>query len=509
MTHRGRGGAFSFPPHGIVKLIPRGKLIPGAHAQGEDKMRLMPTRFLNRIESLENTPPGGGSVDLVTEEMNAGNKNLGVPGAYQPGDLKKLDELLPGDIPGQTPEPGQEPIQQGTQPGQPSAPGTTEDQTLQVSPEALVAIEQKVKSGTELTPEEKQVVDDMKAAAAAPAGQPAAPGTQPAAPAGLETQIYKIGKQVFTFAQIEAKIRAEGKLGNVDLSPAARKFIVDNYVGAQNRTEATRALNDRQQAVASQAKINVQEAARLAQERARQEEIGRSIGREVSEFLAQKEHLQSVAGKGIKREDFMDGDGRVTDFDKQFDYFEQERARRDLAALGTREQTLSRENDAQQARLHLAVMKEFQANHAELKTKDSLVVIAGKMKRNEPVDDADRLKLMRIVEMYDIADDKGWSIDDVYRLRTTQPDGSSGPGAQPSGEELDLPNLPAQSQDLLKIIEDYKRAQARSAGGPGGGVAGSPRAGASHLTPAQQIIASDRAHRGDNSADDFLKEIKY
>lgn len=359
------------------------------------------------------------------------------------------------------------------------------------SEEVLATIELKLKAGEELTDEEKAVAAKIEEEIKEP--------EQPKETA--KETIFKIGKEELTASQVEEKMRAELNLGKLDLSAEAKERMLQMYVKAQNRSEA-------QVSVAKGFEENARTREALAVERAKLEQVARSVAESEQRLEAKRVKLSRAAQNPVELKDVYDELGRV-DVVKLEELRKKNDAIDQLNEINEELEALKQQKSGTQREVRVAMANEFAAAHPEFSPESaSITEIATKINQGLPVDPLDEMRVLELTRLMDEAASRGLTLEKIYSIELARGTLAVKPVAQPTKEaETKIPkNLPKPTQTLeQKIAAVRARMSKASADTSSPGVKMPPQ----KPTKAAELIRIDQDLLGNNTSDPFIKQNGY
>ena len=312
-------------------------------------------------------------------------------------------------------------------------------------------------------------------------------------PAPAEEKTYNIAGTEFTFDELKDKVVGELELGDVVLSDASMKKIVEDYYKSQNRTEATRSINRGQ-------KENAQERERLMSERAEIIATQKTLVNAIHDLSSDIAKLEKSSKDPITAEEAENG----TLEDKRR-YFAKKDAEEKLGDLQERRKNLETQGQRnEQAKLNNEV-REFLSTQPQYQTKEPIQSVIQKLKNGETVDSEDELKVQELNDLLETASTRNASLTSVFNLRSKQGHLAVKPLLHKKSVTATLPELNKTSitDAIRKAKEKASLALPNSDGSGGGGQRGTGK----KLSQAAQMIQRDKEILDNEGNDDFVRDV--
>lgn len=360
-------------------------------------------------------------------------------------------------------------------------PEVVEAKSEEITEQQIAMLDLKLKSGTELTEEEKALASkiDSEITIEAP-------------------KVYKIAGQEVTSLDLEKKFLAEYPTYKFDGMPATEKHnLIDMYAKAQNRSEASRAIDNGQ-------KVNAQERDYLRQTRVSLEVTAKTLLDAQNAQVQQYQELEKLALSAISDQDIYMEDGRI-DFAKAQLLMNKNNALQQLPKVNQEITRIKNEIQSTRDRITDARITELISAHAEYKTSEPIDILLMKMERNDPsVTFEDKIKVKEISEMLSqINPSMGIDIEDVYQYKLRSNTLAVKPVAQTT-QARTVPELP-KAETLLQKVEAYKqRSKTKTPLSGTGAPTEQPK-----ISTARQLINHAHETLGGNTVDPLRKEFSY
>ena len=369
-----------------------------------------------------------------------------------------------------------QPEQPVVAPAEPESPKNEE-----ITEQQIALLDLKLKSGTELTEEEKALASriDSEITIEAP-------------------KVYKIAGQDVTSEDLEKKFISEYPTYKFDGMPIEeKKSLIEMYAKAQNRSEATRAIDTGQ-------KANSQEREYLRQTRVSLESTAKTLLDAQVSQQQQYQELEKLALSAITDQEIYTEDGRI-DFAKAQLLMNKNNALQQLPKVNQEIQRIKNEIQSTRDRITDARITELISAHAEYKTSEAIDIILMKMERNDPsVSFEDKIKVKEISEMLSqINPSMGLDIEDVYQYKLRSNTLAVKPTAQ-TVQAHKIPELP-KAETLLQKVEEFKRRSKTKTPTSGTGApTEQPK-----VSTAKQLINHAHQTLGVGNTDPLRKEFSY
>jgi hypothetical protein len=213
---------------------------------------------------------------------------------------------------------------------------------------------------------------------------------------------YNIAGQEYSFEELKSKAVEELELQDAVISETAMKKVVEDYYKSQNRTAATRAINNGQ-------KENAQERERLRAERAEIIASQKMIVQTIHGLANDIARLETAAKDPVTKEEAEEGD-----LDTKNRYFKKLDAQDKLKDLRERKESLESEGTKNEsAKMHNEVT-DFLLAQPQYQTKEPILTVIQKIKNGETVDPEDKLKVRELRSLLNEATTEGESLIDTY-----------------------------------------------------------------------------------------------
>jgi hypothetical protein len=325
---------------------------------------------------------------------------------------------------------------------------------------------------------------------------------------------YRIAGQEITYADAAAKARADIGIGNVDLAREAEQKLVETWVTAQNKSEQSKAAEQRsqvaahqQQAVTDQEVIAAQRMVVDAQNKVAQ--TTQDLERRRADLQSIIEEIQDNETIMARRPTPAEIDNGL-DFRRQADLVRAEDAEMRISRLrakgGALQQTITQEEAALQTAQGAVSAAENRATFLNIAsvvattarelqpTSCSLVDAIGKYFHKEELPDEDWERMHTLAKILTESDVTGQPIEKVYR--SMKRNGQlTVKGAQTSNAGRELPPPLVKGEELINKIQKLRdRVSAAPARLPAG-QRGQPAGPGGQLTPEQAALRHIESER--------------
>lgn len=361
-----------------------------------------------------------------------------------------------------------------------------------VAPDAALAtIQLKLSLGEDLTDEEKVIAAQVVAAPQ------------------VESTVIKIGGKELTEADAESKMRASTGIGNAELTPEAKKNLIDLWAKAENKKEANRSIDTGYKENAQTREENARAALAIRETRIQLESTASNLLGQQQEMLALQEELKAAAASTLSEEEIYDVDTGRPKIAEMNEFSAKIKAQQQLPKVEARITEVTKKIQDAQRNLAIAGFKEKQTMHPEYQTSESADIIVDKIHRNDPtLKKEDRIKVQELSRLIDEANAQRIPFEDQLEYARMTNNTAIKPSAQSARPSIPgIENLPDATtlQEQIAAFRKNRKSSPSSAG------TGAPSgSGKSEKSIARQTI--EHAHsigivgKGD---DEFLKEIGY
>lgn len=310
-----------------------------------------------------------------------------------------------------------------------------------------------------------------------------------------EEKTYNIAGTEYSYDELKEKVVEELELQDAVISEKAMKKVVEDYYKSQNRTEATRAINRGQ-------KENAQERETLRAERAQILATQRMIAETLHDLSADITKLEKAANDPVTKEEAEDGDLDVKNrYFKKLEAQEKlsdiHKKREDLEARGVKNESLKINNE----------VAELQMAQPQYQTKEPILTVIQKLKKGEPVDPEDEIKVQEISDLLETASTRGSTLIQMFNLRSKQ--GTLAVKPLLHKKSASVSQIIPELSNKTSITDAIRRAKERanlslpgSEGSGGGGQRGTVR----KETQAAAIIRHDKKILGEE-VDEFARDV--